>query len=295
MKNEIEKLIENVILDCESDDRISSGVFDIHNADHLAVFVERSVRFGLTEEIAENLLDTAMFAEGKHPDRQAYNKEGWLVTFPSKEYRDAAIKKGTHAISDPTHGKGGMNLYYKRKGKQKRQTAQATTSVDQQVNTGQTVKQPASVAQPINQKTAQTGTASDAPKDSKPKSQAPEEDLDVDSRSDALLKYAAKKLGPTYKGKYSQEPSSEAPAAPAAPASAEAPAIDVPVVTTPPEQYSSVSKKFADKKGWKAEPYGEYRDAEGNTVAVVGLSGEVVPVKSVDRDEYKIFAEKSMM
>jgi|688.fasta_scaffold15406_3 hypothetical protein len=294
MKNEIEKLIENVILDCESDDRISSGVFDIHNADHLAVFVERSVRFGLTEEIAENLLDTAMFAEGKHPDRQAYNKEGWLVTFPSKEYRDAAIKKGTHAISDPTHGKGGMNLYYKRKGKQKRQTAQATTSVDQQVNTGQTVKQPASVAQPINQKTAQTGTPSDVPKDSKPKSQAPEEDLDVDSRSDALLKYAAKKLGPTYKGKYSQEPSSEAPAAPAAPASAEAPAIDVPVVTTPPEQYSSVSKKFADKKGWKSEPYGEYRDAEGSTVAVVGLSGEVVPIKSVDRDEYKIFAEKNM-
>jgi hypothetical protein len=291
MKNEIEKLIENVILDCESDDRISSGVFDIHNADHLAVFVERSVRFGLTEEIAENLLDTAMFAEGKHPDRQAYNKEGWLVTFPSKEYRDAAIKKGTHAISDPTHGKGGMNLYYKRKGKQKRQTAQATTSVDQQVNTGQTVKQPASVAQPINQKTAQTGTPSDVPKDSKPKSQAPEEDLDVDSRSDALLKYAAKKLGPTYKGKYSQEPSSEAPAAPA---SAAAPAIDVPVVTTPPEQYSSVSKKFAAKKGWRAEPYGEYRDVEGNTVAVVGLSGEVVPVKSVDRDEYKIFAEKNM-
>ena len=294
MKNEIEKLIENVILDCESDDRISSGVFDIHNADHLAVFVERSVRFGLTEEIAENLLDTAMFAEGKHPDRQAYNKEGWLVTFPSKEYRDAAIKKGTHAISDPTHGKGGMNLYYKRKGKQKRQTAQATTSVDQQVNTGQTVKQPASVAQPINQKTAQTGTSADTSKDSKSTSQAPDEDLDVDSRSDALLKYAAKKLGPTYKGKYSQEPSSEAPAAPAVPASAEAPAIDVPVVTTPPEQYSSISKKFADKKGWKAEPYGEYRDAEGNTVAVVGLSGEVVPVKSVDRDEYKIFAEKNM-
>ena len=295
MKNEIEKLIENVILDCESDDRISSGVFDIHNADHLAVFVERSVRFGLTEEIAENLLDTAMFAEGKYPDRQAYNKEGWLVTFPSKEYRDAAIKKGTHAVSDPTHGKGGMNLYYKRKGKQRRQTAQATTSVDQQVNTGQTAKQSAPVAQPTNKKTVQTGTPSDAPKDSKPKSQAPEEDLDVDSRSDALLKYAAKKLGPTYKGKYSQEPSSEAPAAPAAPASAEAPAIDVPVVTTPPEQYSSVSKKFADKKGWKSEPYGEYRDAEGSTVAVVGLSGEVVPIKSVDRDEYKIFAEKSMM
>jgi hypothetical protein len=295
MKNEIEKLIENVILDCESDDRISSGVFDIHNADHLAVFVERSVRFGLTEEIAENLLDTAMFAEGKYPDRQAYNKEGWLVTFPSKEYRDAAIKRGTHAISDPTHGKGGMNLYYKRKGKQRRQTAQATTSVDQQVNTGQKAKQPAPVTKPINQKSTKTGSPKDTPKDSKPKSQAPEEDLDVDSRSDALLKYAAKNLGPTYKGKYSQEPSSETPEAPKpeAPAPAEAPAIDVPVVTTPPEQYSSVSKNFATKKGWRAEPYGEYRDAEGNTVAVVGLSGEVVPVKSVDRDEYKLFAEKN--
>jgi cytoskeletal protein RodZ len=159
MKNEIEKLIENVILDCESDDRISSGVFDIHNADHLAVFVERSVRFGLTEEIAENLLDTAMFAEGKHPDRQAYNKEGWLVTFPSKEYRDAAIKKGTHAISDPTHGRGGMNLYYKRKGKQKRQTQQATTSVTTnaqkqpaaQVNPAQPQQQVAQTSQPQSQ------------------------------------------------------------------------------------------------------------------------------------------------
>ena len=292
MKNEIEKLIENVILDCESDDRISSGVFDIHNADHLAVFVERSVRFGLTEEIAENLLDTAMFAEGKYPDRQAYNKDGWLVTFPSKEYRDAAIKKGTHAISDPTHGKGGMNLYYKRKGKQRRQTAQATTSVDQQANTGQKTKQPTPVTQPISPKSTQPESPVDTSKNSKPKSQAPEEDLDVDSRSDALLKYAAKKLGPTYKGKYSQEPSSEAPAEPTP---VDAPAVDVPVVTTPPELYSSVSKNYAAKKGWRAEPYGEYRDAEGNTVAVVGLSGEVVPVKSVDRDEYKLFAEKSMM
>jgi len=44
-----------------------------------------------------------------------------------------------------------------------------------------------------------------------------------------------------------------------------------------------------------AEPYGEYRDREGNTVAVVGLSGEVVPTKSVDRDEYKLFAEKNMV
>lgn len=73
------------------------------------------------------------------------------------------------------------------------------------------------------------------------------------------------------------------------------PAIDVPIVEKPTEQYANISKKFASQKGWKEEPYGEWRNTEGEIMAVVGLTGEIVPVKSVYRDEYKLFAEKNMI
>jgi hypothetical protein len=277
------------------DNRVEDGIIDLTNSSHIDVVYEVLQRKGLKESGVDELLETILTQEGKYPDRQAYNKDGWLVTFPSKEYRDAAIKKGTHAISDPTHGKGGMNLYYKRKGKQKRQTQQATTSV-----TTNAQKQPVDQVKPAQpqQQVAQTSQTQSQTKTQ----ELPPEGDDETPLSDKDIEQLKAKAAAMYgkkKTTASQPTSSTSPAAPAsqapeAPKPAEAPAIDVPVVTTPPEQYSSVSKNFAAKKGWRSEPYGEYRDAEGNTVAVVGLSGEVVPIKSVDRDEYKIFAEKNM-
>jgi cytoskeletal protein RodZ len=295
---EISNFINDVLMESALDNRVEDGIIDLTNESHIDVVYEVLQRKGLKESGVDELLETILTQEGKYPDRQAYNKDGWLVTFPSKEYRDAAIKRGTHAISDPTHGKGGMNLYYKRKGKQKRQTQQASTSVQTQsqpqklpaVSSGPTT-QP--VQTPIKQTTGSTQSTSTT-------DQLPPEGDDETPLSDKDIEQLKAKAAAMYgkkKTTASQPTSSTSPAAsqaPEAPKPAEAPAIDVPVVTTPPEQYSSVSKKFADKKGWRAEPYGEYRDAEGNTVAVVGLSGEIVPVKSVDRDEYKIFAEKNM-
>jgi hypothetical protein len=70
-----------------------------------------------------------------------------------------------------------------------------------------------------------------------------------------------------------------------------APAPTVPAAPS----YTALSVKFATSKGWKSTPYGEYRDETGATAAVVGLSGEVVPIKNVDREEFKIFAEKNPM
>lgn len=290
MKN-ISEILENLITECECDNRISTGIFDVYNTDHLVVLSEHMQKYGISESTIESAIESMALGEGKYPERQAFNKEGWLVTFPSKEYRDAALKKGTHSVSDPTHGKGGMNLYYKKKGKQKRQKMQTQTAVDTPAGA---TPSPAN-AQPLDIAKSQTSKDGTQPSTTVKKpatgSTEDQEESDYVVRRSAELKKKAADIDKKYKaqsGATSQE-------APETPKPAEMPAVEVPVVTTPPEQYSSISKKFAQKKGWLPEPYGEYRDREGNTVAVVGLSGEVVPTKSVDRDEYKLFAEKSMV
>ena len=289
MNKKISKLLEDLITECECDNRIETGIFDIYNTEHLVVLSEHMTSHGISESVIEDAIQS-MVDEGKYPERQAYNKEGWLVTFPSKEYRDAAIKKKTHFSSDPTHGKGGMNLYYKKKGKQKRQTAQAQTS------TGGG-SQPPSKA-PVAPKAAQPQQAD---KQTQPSNAAPTgnatPDQDEESEDEYILRRSAelRKNWERIKASQKEEPPASATNADdSRKDSSGTPSIDVPVVTQAPQEYATVSKKFAIQKGWKAAEYGEYHDLEGNPIAVVGLSGEIVPIRSNDREEYKIFAEKNM-
>lgn len=289
MKN-ISETIENLILECECDNRIESGIFDLYNTDHLIVMAEHIQARGLNEDMVDEMIEAMAVDEGKHPERQAFNKEGWLVTFPSKEYRDAAIKKGTHSISDPTHGKGGMNLYYKRKGKQKRQTQQTVSKTEptDQVAKPQPQAPSAEPAEPVQAKKR-------SPEQEKQYQDAvSRQPIPSKSKDDLLKGYiTAKSKGSAAAAKSSTTAATDSEPQQAAQPQG-APAIDVPVVTTPPAQYADVSQKFAKQKGWTITEYGEYRDKEGNPVAVVGLSGEVVPIRSNDREEYKIFAEKQM-
>ena len=128
MKSTVE-IIQEAILDICIEPVVENGIFNPHNQEHIMALIEKLEN----RKIPENIICEAIMAvrqEGKYPERQAYNKEGWLVTFPSPEYKNAAIKKGTHFASDPTHGRGGMNVYYKRKGKQKRMTQQDTSVVE---------------------------------------------------------------------------------------------------------------------------------------------------------------------
>lgn len=54
------------------------------------------------KEAVDFVNEVSMIAEkGKHPERQAYNKNGLLVTFPTPEYKARAIAKGTHFEKDP--------------------------------------------------------------------------------------------------------------------------------------------------------------------------------------------------
>lgn len=288
------KIIESLILECECDDRIETGIFEIHNADHLVVLSEYMGKHGVPDSIIEDAIEEMTVHEGKYPERQAFNKEGWLVTFPSKEYRDAALKKKTHYMSDPTHGQGGMNLYYKKKGKQRRQTAQAVTSTSPQPGQPSTSASPTKIA-------PQDARGSDSV-------DAQEKDTGVGgagggsdgapAASRAMADKPTPSAGPDVEkakmsGSASEKPDTDPVDKESPLDKQEAPAIDVPVVTQQPEQYANVSRKFADMKRWVKTPYDEYHDMDGNVAAVVGLSGEVVPVKGTDREEYKLFAEKS--
>lgn len=105
---EIGKFIDNVLSEVCLDARIKNGIFDIQNEYHISILrqylVEQvDVEFATTliQEIKNIDLD-----EGNFPERQAYNKDGVLVTFPDAESKKAAIERKSHFENDPTGGAG---------------------------------------------------------------------------------------------------------------------------------------------------------------------------------------------
>lgn len=278
-------VVNDAILNVSINPLVESGMFDPNNDEHIFLLME-NLDGRLEEEIIAEAIQ-ALRLEGKHPDRQAYNKEGWLVTFPSKEYRDAAIKRNTHSLSDPTHGKGGMNLYYKKRGKQKRMTQQSQSGVDASAQQ-QTPPPAAPLTQQPTQKEIPTQTQK-APEE-KPKAapEVPQKGTDADIKpDDSSLPTTGLADQPKSTGGSSvQKPESPPSVSPPAQEKPQPPP------TPPTVAYKDITEKFATSKGWESTPYGEWRDKSGNTMAVVSLSGEVTPIKSNDRDELKLFADK---
>jgi hypothetical protein len=103
MNNILTKILNEVCLS----ERITNGIFDITNNEHIDVMREYLVNKGIDE--GEAIAFTNRVVEGgKHPDRQAYNKNGILVTFPTPQHKQNAIRRGTHFEKDPTKGKGNL-------------------------------------------------------------------------------------------------------------------------------------------------------------------------------------------
>lgn len=87
------------------DSRLKEGVLNLENAEHVFVLQEYLEEAGY--DINEIVEKTAkLFEAGRFPERQAYNKDGILVTFPTKEYRDRAVNKGTHFAENPKKNTG---------------------------------------------------------------------------------------------------------------------------------------------------------------------------------------------
>jgi len=286
MKQDILEAVNGSILDICVHPLVEDGTFDTQNTEHMFLLMESLIEKNFDDTTVSEVVK-ALRHEGKHPERQAYNKEGWLVTFPSKEYRDAALKKGTHAIADPTHGKGGMNLYYKKKGKQKRVTQQATSQTDpnaiekQAPSGGSQASTPDSTSSDLPPATQQMPAGGSTPEktatapsaSSEPSAEAP-----ATAQSDPI---PVSTTEPSNKGAATSIGAATAAPVPKAEPSASVvqPKVDITV-------------QFAKSKNWSSTPYGEWRDSAGSVVAVVSLSGEVAPIKSNDRDELKLFSEK---
>jgi hypothetical protein len=91
---------KSLINDICCDGRIKDGVFDVKNQEHVFVLQEYLEKLGYDVNFVVDKTSN-LFEAGRFPDRQAYNKDGILVTFPSKEYRDRAVNKGTHFAENP--------------------------------------------------------------------------------------------------------------------------------------------------------------------------------------------------
>lgn len=118
------------------DSRIKNGTLDLKNEDHVFVLQEYLEKAGY--DINEIVEKTAkLFEAGRFPDRQAYNKDGILVTFPNKQYRDRAVNKGTHFAENPK--KAQANIF----------KADAEQGADQKDDSSKPKEEPATLDQTL--------------------------------------------------------------------------------------------------------------------------------------------------
>lgn len=119
------------------DNRIKNGILDLKNEDHVFILQEYLEKAGYNiDEIVEKT--AKLFEAGRFPDRQAYNKDGILVTFPNKQYRDRAVNKGTHFAENPKKAQANI---FKVDGEQ---------GVDTQTDSEPSKKQPATLDQTLD-------------------------------------------------------------------------------------------------------------------------------------------------
>ena len=100
--------VSDLISDICLDERVENGIFDMFNNEHLHILREKLEEFGFSGEESIEMANKVI--EGKYPERQAYNRKGILVTFPTPEYKAAAIKRGTHFEENPTKGQSNLDF-----------------------------------------------------------------------------------------------------------------------------------------------------------------------------------------
>jgi hypothetical protein len=104
MRNIDESFVNSVLLDWAANCNEGSPTLDEQGIESL---YNSLISNGLNEEQSYSV--TSIIAEkGKHPERQAYNKNGLLVTFPTPEYKARALAKGTHFEKNPKVGQSNL-------------------------------------------------------------------------------------------------------------------------------------------------------------------------------------------
>lgn len=92
-------IVDNVFAEVCLDERIKDGVFKLEEEEHMNALRDYFVKKGVATEAAIHV--TNRMLEGRFPERQAYNKDGILVTFPTPQHKAKAIQRGTHFEKNP--------------------------------------------------------------------------------------------------------------------------------------------------------------------------------------------------
>lgn len=95
MSNIVDRVFSEVCLD----ERITDGIFKLEEEEHMNALRDYFIKKGITQEAAVHVTNTML--EGRFPERQAYNKDGILVTFPTPQHKGKAIQRGTHFEKNP--------------------------------------------------------------------------------------------------------------------------------------------------------------------------------------------------
>lgn len=103
----IKQVFTEALEKASTDNLIENGVFDIYKQEHIELFREYLFESNLDSDTITFYLNKMV--EGKYPERQAYNVNGILVTFPTPEYKQKAIARGTHFEENPR--KGQVNVF----------------------------------------------------------------------------------------------------------------------------------------------------------------------------------------
>ena len=109
-KTDLEKydICVKILDEIKIDPRLQPVIFDVCNDSHLSLYREYLVKEGFTYEETVSISNKLAEA-GKHPERQAYNADGLLVTFPTPAYKQNAIQRGTHFEKNPKDAE--INLF----------------------------------------------------------------------------------------------------------------------------------------------------------------------------------------
>ena len=89
-----------------TDNSIESGIFDISKQEHIEIIRGHLLESNIDSKTVNQYLNKML--EGRYPDRQAYNANGILVTFPTPEYKQKAIERGSHFEQNPKKGQANV-------------------------------------------------------------------------------------------------------------------------------------------------------------------------------------------
>lgn len=259
----MKKFTYDLLLSVCLDERVTDGMFNPSLQEHLDVLTHHLEQRGLERDWIKEYVEN--IREGKYPERQAYNKEGFLVTFPTPEHKKQALASGEYFQNDPTGGKGGMHLV------KKSEPAPAVPVADPAgVAPSQPQAKPQPSAGPVDPTPAKKQPAPTpvppapvvpaAPEAPTAKIKAPSTGGDVNTTP---ADYGG---GEEKRKKQAWRAGDEGK-----------------------KDYVDPSQEWAHNQKWERTPSGNYYDVEGNLKAVTGLDGKVLPVEDADKERYKLW------